>query len=108
MYIGTPAFNNQTSVTPAALAPWERITSLPGAAAAYAADSRILEYPMHLLDFWVDKTDWDQLQKIATQIYLPHYAAGWDAYYRNSTVAGALPALRKPTGTFQFLRLPIG
>ena len=60
VYIGTPDFNNQTSVTPESLAPWVRITSLPGDGADYADDSRILEYPKVQVDFWVDNTDWDQ------------------------------------------------
>jgi len=80
VYIGTPDFNNQTSVTPESLAPWVRITSLPGDGADYADDSRILEYPKVQVDFWVDKTDWDQQEKIETQIYQAIHAAGWERY----------------------------
>lgn len=108
VYIGTPDFNNQTSVTPESLAPWVRITYLPGDAADYADDSRILEYPKVQVDFWVNNTDWDQQEKIETQIYQALHADGWERYYRNSYVDGDTPALRMTTGYFQFQGLPIG
>ncbi len=108
VYIGTPDFNNQTSVTPESLAPWLRITSLPGDAADYADDSRILEYPKVQVDFWVNNTDWDQQEKIETQIYQALHVAGWERYYRNSYVDGDTPTLRMTTGYFQFQGLPIG
>ncbi|EPC53083.1 phage tail protein [Lacticaseibacillus paracasei] len=108
VYIGTPDFNNQTSVTPESLAPWVRITYLPGDAADYADDSRILEYPKVQVDFWVDKTDWDQQEKIETQIYQALHASGWERHYRNSYVDGDTPDLRMTIGYFQFQGLPIG
>lgn len=72
VYIGTPDFNNQTSVTPESLAPWVRITSLPGDGADYADDSRILEYPKVQVDFgWTKRTGINK--KKLKHRYIKHY-----------------------------------
>lgn len=108
LYIGTPDFNNQTLPTPEELAPWVRITALPGDDADYADDIRIEEYPKVQIDFWVEKTDWEQLSQIENEIYQVMHAAGWERYYRNSYIDGDTPSLRMTTGYYQYQGLPLG
>lgn len=108
VYIGTPDFNNQSTPSPEELAPWIRITALPGDDADYADDSRIAEYPRVQVDFWVEKTDWDQLSQLEEQIYQALHAAGWERYYRNSYIDGDTPSLRMTTGYYQYQGLPLG
>lgn len=108
VFIGTPDFNNQDFPAPEELAPWIRVTALPGDDADYADDTRIEEYPKVQIDFWVEKTNWDQLTQIETEVYQEMHAAGWERYYRNSYIDGDTPSLRMTTGYYQYQGLPLG
>lgn len=108
IYAGTPDFDNWTDADIVALAPWVRVTSLPGDAADFADDERIAEYPKVQIDFWTPKAELDEQADIEQQLYNTMHKAGWERYYRADSVDADTPQLRMTYAYYQYQGLPIG
>lgn len=100
IYIGTPNFNGQDALTPEKLAPWIRITSIPGDDARYSDNSRFLEYKRVQIDFWIKQSKLPELTVIKTNIYKVMYENGWERYNASSTLDHDEKSLRMETGLF--------
>lgn len=100
IYIGTPDFNSQTSPTFDELAPWIRITALPGDLAEYSDNERFMEEQRVQVDFWIDKTKLPELHEIKKKIYKVMHDKGWERYGVTSTIDYDNKNLRMETANF--------
>lgn len=100
IYIGTPDFNSQNSLTLEELAPWIRITNLPGDTAEYSDNERFMEAYRIQIDFWIDKTKLPELHQIKQNLYKVMHDARWERYNVTSTIDYDNKNLRMETAYF--------
>ncbi len=105
VFVDTPPFDS-LSIKPVDLAPWVRVTRIPGDAAFYGDDERVAEFPRVQVDFWLPViADYSDLE---SQIYQLLHDAGWERYYFDAAADGSNPSLRMITGNYQYQGLPLG
>ncbi|QGG61794.1 phage tail protein [Loigolactobacillus bifermentans] len=107
IYNGTPDFDNWTDIQIVDLSPWLRISDLPGDAAEYSDDDRLLEYPRVQVDFWTRKELLPDASAIDEIIKKVMHDAGWERVYHNSYADHDTPALRMTIAYFQSQGLPV-
>ncbi|MFD1431372.1 phage tail protein [Lacticaseibacillus yichunensis] len=105
IFTTTPPYD-ELQTTPDEMAPFMRVTMLPGDAADYADDARVAEYPRVQVDAWLPvTTDYADLQ---SQIYAVMHAAGWERDYKDAYVDVDTPSLRMIIGYYEYQGLPLG
>ena len=107
IYIGSPDFDNSTGPTPLELAPWIRITDLPGDDHEQGDDDRFIEYPRVQVDFWLGKSLLPEISQIDSLIRKVMHDGNWERIYHDSYEDGDTPSLRMTTAYFQSLGLPV-
>lgn len=97
IFIGQP---NDTFTT-SGNAPWIRITLIPDDAALYADDERVMQKYRVQVDFWINKTDLPNLEKLENLIYEALHDNGIERYYRNHEPDADIETLEMVQGNFE-------
>lgn len=100
IYIGTPDFNSDTSLSSDELAPWIRITAISGDVAEYSDNERFMEQHRVQVDFWIEKTKLPELHEIKEKLYKVMHNNGWERYNVTSTIDYDNKNLRMETANF--------
>ncbi|MFT9451783.1 hypothetical protein [Liquorilactobacillus ghanensis] len=82
-------------------APWIRITLISDDTAVYADDNRLMQKYRVQIDFWIEKTDLPNLEKLENLIYDILHSAGIERYYRNHEEDADIDRLEMIQGNFE-------
>lgn len=82
-------------------APWIRITTIPSDDARFADNQRLMSYFKIQIDFWIDKTDLPNLEKIENLIYTTLSDDGIERYYRDHRADEDIDGLEMVQGNFE-------
>jgi hypothetical protein len=97
IFIGQPNDTFTTSDN----APWIRITLIPDDTAVYADDERVMQEYRVQVDFWINRTDLPNLEKLENLIYEALHANGVERYYRNHEPDADIETLEMVQGNFE-------
>lgn len=83
------------------IAPWIRVTLIPGDGADYADDNRLIEYPRVQIDFWIRKEMTKELSELEDLIYETLHAQNYERYYKSHTPDADIETLMMVQGNFE-------
>lgn len=99
VFVNTPT--DKFFATNLEIAPWIRVTLIPGDGADYADDNRLIEYPRVQVDFWIRKEMTKELGELEDLIYETLHANNYERYYKSHTPDADIESLMMVQGNFE-------